>query len=53
MCGLYALYVCVTFYTSRADEPLHADVALHEFPPKDGGIGEDPCRLMAPTAMWI
>lgn len=38
--GLYVVYVCVTFYTSRADEPLHADLALHEFPPEDGGIGE-------------
>lgn len=45
--GLYVLYVCATFYTSRADEPLHADLALHEFPPEDGGIGEGYSR---PTA---
>lgn len=47
MCGLYVLYVFATFYTSRSDEPLHADVALHEFPPQDGGIGEDTRCLMA------
>ena len=40
MLSLYVLYVAATFYTSRADEPLHADLALHEFPPEDGGIGE-------------
>ncbi len=40
MLFLYVLYVAATFYTSRADEPLHADLALHEFPPEDGGIGE-------------
>lgn len=38
--GMYVVYVCVTFYTSRTDEPLHADLALHEFPPEDGGIGK-------------
>lgn len=43
MLGLYVLYVAATFYTSRADEPLHADLALHEFPPEDGGIGEQWC----------
>jgi hypothetical protein len=52
--GLYVLYVCATFYTSRADEPLHADLALHEFPPEDGGIGEGHSRASAavgaPTA---
>jgi hypothetical protein len=37
--GLYVVYVAATFYFSRADEPLHADLALREFPPEDGGIG--------------
>jgi hypothetical protein len=40
MCGLYVVYVLVTFYTSRTLEPLHADVALREMPPDDGGVGE-------------
>lgn len=47
MLSLYALYVAATFYTSRADEPLHADLALHEFPPEDGGIGEPSPQLTA------
>lgn len=48
--GLYVVYVCATFYTSRADEPLHADLALHEFPPEDGGIGEGAGRAFAAVA---
>lgn len=36
---LYALYVCLTFYISRHDEPVHADVARHEVPQQEG-VGE-------------
>lgn len=47
LCGMYLVYVCATFYTSRADEPLHADLALHEFPPQDGGIGKQgACKVV-------
>lgn len=52
MLSLYVLYVAATFYTSRADEPLHADLALHEFPPADGGIGEAAPLHTAPAAAW-
>jgi hypothetical protein len=40
---LYATYVCLTFYISRHDEPVHADVARHEVPQQEG-VGEGPVQ---------
>jgi hypothetical protein len=39
MALMYVAYVCVTFWVSRHDDPLQADVALHEVP-QDEGVGE-------------
>lgn len=36
---VYVAYVFVTFWVSRHDEPVHADVARHEVPMEEG-IGE-------------
>lgn len=46
MGAVYVAYVVVTFYVSRHEEPVHADVALHEVPQEEG-IGE---RLTAVRA---
>jgi hypothetical protein len=53
MCGLYVVYVAVTFVSSRADEPLHADVALREVPPVDGGVGEQAVLLPHRVGMGV
>jgi hypothetical protein len=39
---LYAGYVAATFYISRHDEPLYADLALHELP-QEFGVGAICC----------
>jgi hypothetical protein len=39
MACMYVAYVCVTFWVSRHDEPVHADAALHEVPQQEG-VGE-------------
>lgn len=36
---VYIAYVCATFYVSRHDEPVHADVMRHEVPQEEG-VGE-------------
>eukprot|EP00879_Flechtneria_rotunda_P007347 GHRR01007708.1.p1 GENE.GHRR01007708.1~~GHRR01007708.1.p1 ORF type:complete len:657 (+),score=194.76 GHRR01007708.1:252-2222(+) len=43
MCGVYATYVFVTFWVSRNDEPVHADLTLHEVPQEEGVDVPDSC----------